>query len=79
MTPFTEKFVWWTNVVCAAVSEKEDKVNAVWQQMNKGVSSEKLNSILNKHKTTVNKTPKKSSSQVSPVLTTSPFFYIDEY
>ncbi|WOH02442.1 hypothetical protein DCAR_0521831 [Daucus carota subsp. sativus] len=46
-----------------AETEKEDKVNAVWQQMNKGVSSEKLNSILNKHKTTVNKTPKKSSSQ----------------
>ncbi|KAK1396490.1 BCNT-C domain-containing protein [Heracleum sosnowskyi] len=48
------------------VPEKKDKVDAVWQLMNKGVSSEKLNSILNKHKTTVNKTPKKSSSQVSP-------------
>lgn len=65
--------------MCAVVPEKKDKVDAVWQLMNKGVSSEKLNSILNKHKTTVNKTPKKSSSQVSPVLTTSPFFCIDEY
>lgn len=47
------------------VPEKKDKVDAVWQLMNKGVSSEKLNSILNKHKT-LNKTPKKSTSQVSP-------------
>lgn len=58
--------------MCSVVPEKEDKVDAVWQQMNKGVSSEKLNSILNKHKT-VKKTSKKSSSQVSPVLTNSPF------
>lgn len=48
-----------------AKTEREARVDAVWQQMNKGVSKEKLNSILSKPNSAVKKTSQKTSSQVS--------------
>lgn len=45
--------------------ERNARVNAVWQQMNKGVSKEKLNSILKKPSSTLNRTLPKISSEVS--------------
>lgn len=63
---------------CYIIPEREARVDAVWQQMNKGVSKEKLNSILNKPKTTVKKTSKKTSSQVSSTVSIQPLLCINE-
>ncbi|XP_015867982.1 uncharacterized protein LOC107405440 isoform X2 [Ziziphus jujuba] len=43
-------------------TEIKARVNAVWEQMNKGMSSKTLNDLLKKGSSTVNKTSKKSSS-----------------
>ncbi|KAM7477281.1 hypothetical protein LguiB_024524 [Lonicera macranthoides] len=46
-------------------TERKARVDAVWQQMNKGVSTKKLNTILNKpSSSSVNRTLQKTSSQI---------------
>lgn len=42
--------------------EIKARVDAVWEQMNKGMSSKTLNDLLKKPSSTVNKTSKKSSA-----------------
>ncbi|XP_052208091.1 uncharacterized protein LOC127811923 isoform X2 [Diospyros lotus] len=42
--------------------ERKARVDAVWQQMNKGVSTKTLKSISNKHSSTVNKTTQNGSA-----------------
>lgn len=46
-------------------TERKARVDAVWQQMNKGVSSGTLNSILKKPSSSVNRMSQKTSSQAS--------------
>ncbi|XP_059643384.1 uncharacterized protein LOC132285199 [Cornus florida] len=43
--------------------ERKARVDAIWQQMNKGVSRKTINSISSKPSSTVNRTSQKSSSQ----------------
>lgn len=42
--------------------EIKARVDAMWEQMDKGMSSKTLNSLLKKPSSTVNKTSKKSSA-----------------
>lgn len=44
------------------LTEIKARVDAVWEQMNKGMSSKTLNDLLKKPSSTVNKTSKKSSA-----------------
>lgn len=41
------------------------RVDAMWEQMNKGISSKNFKELLKKSHSPVNKTPKKASSDVS--------------
>ncbi|CAA3028485.1 Hypothetical predicted protein [Olea europaea subsp. europaea] len=45
--------------------ERKARVNAVWQQMNKGVSNKTLKSILEKRSSTTNKTSQRASQKMS--------------
>ncbi|KAL2555407.1 Craniofacial development protein 1/Bucentaur [Forsythia ovata] len=45
--------------------ERKARVDAVWQQMNKGVSAKTLRSILEKRSSTANKIPHRTSQQMS--------------
>lgn len=58
--------------VCSKIPEKNTRVDAVWQQMNKGISKEKLNSIIKKSpsnsKGTSSKPSSKTSSSVSLLI-----------
>ncbi|CAI9773890.1 unnamed protein product [Fraxinus pennsylvanica] len=46
-------------------TERKARVNAVWQQMNKGVSTKSLKSILEKRSSTANKTSQRTSQKMS--------------
>ncbi|KZV58823.1 craniofacial development protein 1 [Dorcoceras hygrometricum] len=45
--------------------ERKARVDAIWQQMNKGVSAKSIKSMLEMHSSTVNKSSRKNSSQTS--------------
>lgn len=46
-------------------TERKVRVDAVWQQMNKGVSAKTLKSILESHRSTANKTSQRTSQNMS--------------
>ncbi|XP_073127502.1 uncharacterized protein [Henckelia pumila] len=46
-------------------TERKARVDATWLQMNKGVSAKSINSMMEMHRSTVNKNSRKNSSQTS--------------
>lgn len=56
-------------------SERKARVDAVWQQMNKGVSARTLYSIINKPSSASNKTSSKKSSKPPSSVSIRPLLY----
>lgn len=64
---------------CCVLAEKNARVDAVWQQMNKGISTKKLNSIIKKSTTNTNGASSKPSSKPSSSVSLLFHFYNEIY